>query len=120
MNDSVTIVGKEVPLKCTLTSHYHIPITRLPADRDKFNQILFIKEITKKTRSEKIKIVTKLHKQFSHPSSKKLCDLDQNAGIRDPEFIKIPVKYAFIIKTLNPVGFSLGSHFNESIAMDIK
>lgn len=81
-NDSVTIVGKEVPLKCTLICHYHIPITRPPPDRDMFNQILFIKEITKKTRSENIKIITKLHRHFSHPSSKKLCDLEmQDSGI---------------------------------------
>ena len=30
-----------------------------------------------------------MHRQFSHPSSKKLCDLVKNAGVKDPEFIKI-------------------------------
>ena len=38
---------------------------------------------------KKIKIATKLHRQFSHPSSKKLCDLVKNAVVTDPEFIKI-------------------------------
>ena len=35
--------------------------------------------------AEKIKIATKLHRQFSHPSSKKLCNLVKNAGGTDPE-----------------------------------
>ena len=39
--------------------------------------------------AERIKIGTKLHRQFSHPSSKKLCNLVKNAGVTDPEFIKI-------------------------------
>ena len=39
--------------------------------------------------AKKIKIATKLHRQFSHPSSKKLCDLVKNAGVTDPEFTKI-------------------------------
>ena len=39
--------------------------------------------------AKKIKIATKLHTQFSHPRSKKLCDLVKNAGVTDPEFIKI-------------------------------
>ena len=31
----------------------------------------------------------KLHRQFSHPGSKKLCNLVKNAEVTDPEFIKI-------------------------------
>ena len=64
-----------------------IPITKPLPDKSKFKHILFIKEISSKNKSEKIKIATKLHRQFSHPHSKKLCDLVKNAGIR--EFIKI-------------------------------
>ena len=48
-----------------------------------------MKEISSKNTTEKIKIATKLHRQFSHPTSKKLCNLVKNARVTDPEFIKI-------------------------------
>ena len=87
-NNSVTMFKKKIPLRCTLSGHYHFPITKPLLDKNKFKHILFIKEISSKNKSEKIKIATKLHRQFSHPSCKKLYDLVKNAGIR-AEFIKI-------------------------------
>lgn len=128
-NDTVTMLGRKVPMQCTSSGHYHIPISRPLPDRGKFKQILFIKEIASKNRLEKIKIATKLHRQFSHPSSKKLCDLVRNSGMRDSEFIKIlqelpnSCEICMRYKRAKPrpiVGFSLGTYFNESIAMDIK
>ena len=62
-DDTVTMLKKKIPLSC--------------------------KEISSKNTAKKIKIATKLHWQFSHPSSKKLCDSVKNAGVTDPEFIKI-------------------------------
>ena len=106
-----------------------VPITKPLPDKSKFKHILFIKEISSKNKSEKIKIATNLHRQFSHPSYKKLCDLVKNAGIRDPEFIKIlrvlpnSCEVCIRYKKTEPrsiVGFILGSYFNENIAMDIK
>ena len=76
-------------MNCTSSGHYYIPITKPLPDKRKFKHIPFIKEISSKNTTEKIKIATKLHRQFSHPSSKKLCDLVKNAGVTDPEFIKI-------------------------------
>ena len=66
-----------------------------------------MKEISSKNTVKKIKIATKLHRQFSHPSSKKLCDLVKNAGVTDPEFIKIlqtlpnSCDYASVTRRLN-------------------
>ena len=88
-NEIVTMFKKKIPLRCTSSGNYHIPITKPLPDKSKFKHILFIKEIFSKNKSEKIKIATKLHRQFSHPSIKKLCDLVKNAGIRDLEVIKI-------------------------------
>ena len=85
-DDIVTMLKKKIPLSCTSSGHYYIPITK--PDKRKFKQILF-KEISSKNTSEKIKIATKLHRQFSHPSSRKLWDLVKKAGVTDPEFIKI-------------------------------
>ena len=61
-NDSVTMLGRKVPMKCTSSGHYHIPITRLLPDWDMFDEISFIKKITTKNRSEKVKIATKVHR----------------------------------------------------------
>ena len=88
-NDTVMMLKKKILLSCTSSGHYYIPITKPLPDKHKFNYIPFIKEISPKNTAEKIKIATKLHRQFSHPSSKKLCDLVKNAGVTDPEFIKI-------------------------------
>ena len=83
------MLKKKIPLSCTSSGHYYIPITKPLPDKRKFKYIYFIKEISSKNTAEKIKIATKLHRQFSHPSSKKLCDLVKNAGVTHPEFIKI-------------------------------
>ena len=88
-DDTVMMLKKKIPLSCTSSGHYYIPITKALPDKHKFKYIPFIKEISSKNMSEKIKITTKLHRQFSHCSSKKLCDLVKNAGVTDPEFIKI-------------------------------
>ena len=88
-DDTVTMLKKKIPLSCTSSGHYYIPITRPLPDKHKFKQVPFIKEISSKNMAKKIKIATKLHRQFSHPSSKKLCASVKNAGVTDPEFIKI-------------------------------
>ena len=127
-NDSITMFKKNIPLRCTLSEYYHILITKPLPDKSKSKQILFNKEISK-NKSEKIKIAIKLHRQFSDPSSKKLCDLVKNAGIRDPEFIKIlqvlpnSCEVCIHYKKTEPrplVGFTLRSYLNENIAMVIK
>ena len=88
-DNTVTMLKKKIPLSCTSSEHYYIPITKPLPDKRKFKYIPFIKEISSKNMTEKIKIATKLHRQFSHPASNKLCDLVKNAGVTDPEFIKI-------------------------------
>ena len=127
-NDSIMMFKKKIPLRCTSSGHYHIPITKPLLDKSKFKHTLFIKEISK-IKSEKIKIATKLCRQFSYPSSKKLCDLVKNAGIQDPELIQIlqvlpnSCEVCIHYKKTEPrpiVGFTLGSYFNKNIAMDIK
>ena len=74
-DDTVTMLKKKIPLSCTSSGHYDIPITKPLPDKCKFKHVPLIKEISSKNTSEKIKSATKLHRQFSHPSSKKLCDL---------------------------------------------
>ena len=73
-DDTVTMLKKKIPLSCTSSGHYYIPITKPLPDKRKFKHIFFIKEISSKNMAEKIKIAIKLHRQFSHPNSKKLCN----------------------------------------------
>ena len=128
-NDTVEMFGKRIKLLCTTSGHYHVPISRPPPDRGKLRHILFLNNIDKKGKVEKLKIATKLHKQFSHPSAKRLCDLVKGAGLKDAEFIdilmKLPLTCQTCIRYKKPaprsvVGFPLGTHFNQTVAMDIK
>ena len=88
-DDTVTMLKKKIPLSCTLSGHYYIPITRPLTDKRKFKHVPFIKEISSKNTAKIIKIATKLQRQFNHPSRKKLCDSVKNAGVTNPELIKI-------------------------------
>ena len=128
-NDTAEMFGKRIKLLCTTSGHYHVPISRPPPDRGKLRHILFLNNIDKKGKVEKLKIATKLHKQFSHPSAKKLRDLVESAGLKDAEFIdilmKLPLTCQTCIRYKKPaprpvVGFPLGTHFNQTVAMDIK
>ena len=123
------MLGRTLQLKCTSLGHYFIPITRPLLEIDGINHIiLFVKDIESKNTQEKVKIVKKLHRQFSHPSGKKLYDLAKDAGIKDPEFMKIlqecPGSCDFCLRYKKveprPVAFLLGSYFNETVSMDIK
>ena len=60
-DDTVTMLKKKIPLSCISSGHYYIPITKSLPDKHKFKYIPFIKEISSKNTSEKIKIATKLH-----------------------------------------------------------
>ena len=128
--DTVTMLGRRLKLQCTSSGHYFVPIARPSLDKNGRDHIvLFVKDVEFKSTKEKAKIVEKLHKQFSHPSSKKLHDLAKDAGIKDPEFIEmlqnVPKSCEFCLryKKAEPrpvVGFSLGTYFNETVSMDIK
>ena len=130
VNDTVFMLGRNIKLKCTSSGHYYVPLSSwiFPEDTD-VGYVLFVKDMARKSKQEKLKIATKLHRQFSHPSGKKLCGVAKDAGMKDKEFMEIlediPASCEFCLrhKKVEPrpiVGFSLGSYFNETVAMDIK
>ena len=91
-NDSVNMLEGKVPMKWTSSGHYNIPISWNLSNSSKFNEIFLIQEITTKNSSEKVKTATKLHKQFSHPHSKKLYHL-----VRKPILLTISsIRHRFI------------------------
>ena len=71
-NDTAEMFGKRIKFLCTTSGHYHVPISRPPPDRGKLQHISFLNNIDKKGKVEKLKIATKLHKQFNPPSAKKI------------------------------------------------
>ena len=52
-DDTVMMLKKKIPLNCTLSGHYYIPITKPLPDKRKFKHIPFIKEISSKNTAEK-------------------------------------------------------------------
>ena len=52
-DDTVMMLKKKIPLSCTLSGHYYIPITKPLPDKCKFKYIPFMKEISSKNMAEK-------------------------------------------------------------------
>ena len=127
-SDTIDILGKRIKLMTMSTSHYYVPITKaVSLDGEPIH--VFFTNFVNKNLAEKLKIATKLHKQFSHPTDKKLKDLAKNAGVTDQEFLtmleEIPSSCETCLryKKVQPrlvVGFSLASRFNEWVALDMK
>ena len=53
-DDTVTMLKRKIPLSCTSSGHYYIPITKPLPDKRKFKHIPFIKKISSKNTAEKI------------------------------------------------------------------
>jgi transposase InsO family protein len=100
----------------------------LPKEGNSY-EILFLRKIKEKNKKQKNEIAWKLHKQFSHPSGKKMVNLAKSANIKDKEFLKMledlpdSCEICQRYKKASPrpvVGLSLATKFNETVAMDIK
>ena len=127
-SDTIDILSKRIKLMTTSTGHYYVPIMKaVSSDGEPIH--MFFTNFVNKNSAEKLKIATKLHKQFSHPIGKKLKDLAKNAGVTDQEFFimleEIPSSCETCLryKKVQPrsvVGFSLASRFNEWVALDMK
>ena len=85
-NDSVNILGKRIKLIVTESGPYSILITKTLSGYGEISQVLFLKDIHKKSYEEKLKITTKLHLQFSHANDNKLYTLAKNSGTKDSQF----------------------------------
>ena len=120
VNDKIELFGTEVPMICTTSGHYAIPVVTsnpsnlvLYTDSDKDNQA----------------IAKKLHAQFCHPSAKRLLKLVEQSGKLTDE-LKLSIQQISdkcdickVYKKPSPkpvVSFPTASEFNETIAMDLK
>ena len=102
-NDCAIVLGKHVDLECTASGHYCIPISDFKKGNQQIHQVLIMEESCV-DQSAIEKEVIKLHKQFGHPSSKRLNQLLKDAGMRKsikqsqtlPLEIKTHLKYFYL------------------------
>ncbi|XP_071118367.1 uncharacterized protein [Haliotis cracherodii] len=126
-NDRASIFGKEINLQCTSSGHYCIPILHSTMHVNQTFEVLYSQSM--QSRQEKKKKILKLHRQFAHPSSRRLLMLLEDAGIKDDtnqalvdevaqecdvclKFKKTPARPV--------VSLPLATKFNEVVAMDLK
>ena len=131
--DTVIIFGKTQKLLLTSSDHYCISIgkqtescMKLDLASNDNNMILF-SDWEHKSRKEKHDAMLKLHRQFSHPPTKRITLKDAN--VKDPETYDIlhDVSNSCYVcqqyKTASPrpvVGLSLAHVFDETLAIDLK
>ena len=125
-NDKAVIFGNTITLKTNPSGHYCIDIT--PASGRKIEEILMTLDNDSDPNSKR-KIIEKLHRQFAHPTARRLKLLLKDAGVCDNEYMNlveeitdkcdICIKY----KKTPPrpiVCMPLAKDFNEVVAMDLK
>ena len=125
--DSVTMFGMNFPLDFTSSGHYMIHVhPSLPKSLYDNPVLMNLAELNK---TEKLKVATKLHKQFGHADSSRLVELIKDAGTDDEDLThciesveeKCSTCNSFKKPGLKPVvGFALSKEFNETVSMDLK
>ena len=125
-NDTANIFGKDVALNLTNSGHYCIPIDK--AEKITVAEV-FSLQLEEMDSKDKYKVLLKLHRQFAHPSLKKLSALLQDAGKWQEEYTDLLVQIGkncdlcqrYAKTPPRPVvSLPMASHFNEKVAMDLK
>lgn len=123
VDDTVSVFEKTIKLGCTSTGHYFLPLLSIQPETHA-NVLLTID-----SNENKRKVTLKLHKQFAHPTAKRLKLLFKDAGIEDSEYdtliedisnnCEICLKYKRV-PSRPVVSIPLARDFNEAVAMDLK
>ena len=123
--DKVRIFGRKIDIKFSSSGHYCIPL-----GDDIYNQqaVFLSTNLQDIPDEKKVKVVTKLHRQFAHPHSSKIKLLLRDAQIIDKDLEKslddldntceVCLKY----KKPKPrpvVCFPMAKTFNETLGMDL-
>ena len=126
-NDKVKMFNKNVDFKLSSNGHYAVNI--LPNDISNFHeteQILILEQCT--SEAEKIKKLTKIHRQFGHASPDNIKRLLKNSNSLDQKISTLVDKIykdcntckLYKRPTLKPVvGLSKATTFNHTVAMDL-
>ena len=121
--DTVSVFGKVIKLNTTTLGHYVLPVYRCPTP-EVINEVLTASDV-----ADCGKTAMKLHRQFAHPSSEKLCKLVRDAGRKDKRLLEAIENVTENCDTcrrfrkVRPrpvVSMPMASKFNETLAMDLK
>ena len=129
VNDTASIRGRQIKLKCTSSGHYCIPLQDNVIIRKKKKEIEEVMMTLGENRSDKEKKIGKLHHQFGHPSARRLILLFKDAGIDDKETNAIADKFTNSCETCvkysktpsRPVvSMNMAREVNDIVTLDLK
>lgn len=125
-NDTANIFGKDIALNLTTSGHYCIPVDR--AEEIPVEDVCSVK-LEEMDNKDRYKTLVKLHRQFAHPPLQKLKALLKDAGLWKDDYRdqleeidrKCDLCKRYAKTPARPVvGMPMASHFNETVAMDLK
>ena len=125
-NDTANIMGKEVVLNLTTSGHYCIPIDK--TEEVPVENVCTI-QLENLNKQERYKTLLKLHRQFAHPTKKRLIALLKDTGVWQEEYEDTMTQIeqecelckVYAKTPSRPVvGLPMGTKFNEKVAMDLK
>lgn len=126
--DCAEVLGRHIQLKCTPSGHYCIPIYDIEKCNSQMQQVLVTEGVDRDI-NYSMKEITKLHKQFGHPSSKRLIQLLKSGGMTNVDYFKLVEEVTDDCNTCTKykrtpskpvVSLPLAKEFNETVAMDLK
>lgn len=122
-SDMLSVFGKSIKLSCATTGHYYLPLIPFRGE----NAVRAL--VAMNGSEDKCKVALKLHKQFAHPSARRLKLLFKDAGIVDPDYnaliddISQTCEVCRKYRKTPPrpvVSLPLARDFNDVVAMDLK
>ena len=128
-NDCASVCGKHVDLHCTSSGHYCIPLSDFKEGNKQIHQVLMMEGWDYVDQDHIEKQVEKLHKQFGHPSCKRLNQLIKDGGLKYKDYCDFVEKISdacdickkFRRTPSKPVVcMPMAKEFNETVAIDLK
>lgn len=125
-NDTAIIMGEEIALNLTASGHYCIPVDKTETMPVEEINAVNIEGLNDK---EQKAVLLKLHRQFAHPSKKKLEALLKDAGAWQEQYettltdIESTCELCKMYAKTPPrpvVALPMAHEFNEKVAMDLK
>lgn len=124
--DEATMFGKQVELHFTSTGHYCIDLlSKSTGESISKEEVMLIVEAESKQQKQ---MIIKLHRQFGHASAEKINKLLNDAGIKEPDILKLVEQVcddcnlcAKFRKTPSrpAVSLPMATEFNETVAVDL-
>ena len=124
--DRAEIFGQDVVLNLTSSGHYCIPIDK--NEKIPVETVCSVK-LGDVDEAERHKILLKLHRQFAHPSKRRLMALLKDAGVWKNDYLDIlstieencQLCKSYTKTPPRPVvSLPMAHEFNEKVAMDLK